>query len=98
MSEAQEFMRLTDKTKYLPCRDTTYTENFFVAYAYAAPEKHEDTASTQLAKELCSHCPIMEQCRAEGIRIQDKWSVYGGLSPADREELLEQEQEYEIAA
>lgn len=95
MTDSQGFVRLTKTQKYLPCRDRTYTEKFFLATNTVG---QDEPAGMAEAKQLCSHCPIFWECQAEGIRIQDKWGVYGGLSPADRAALLEQEQEHDLAA
>lgn len=89
MSKEKVFLALTEKQKYLPCRDVTYMEDFFITNLTG---DQPETPAVAEAKTLCAHCPILAQCRAEGIRIQDKWAVYGGLSPADRDDLLRQQE------
>lgn len=88
MTEATQFLEFCAKQKYLPCRDEEVREFFFVSPKYESPE---NTA----AKELCSVCPIVTECAAEGFRIKDRSAIYGGLTPEDRNTILNNQ---EIAA
>jgi WhiB family redox-sensing transcriptional regulator len=35
------------------------------------------------AKAVCQKCPIIAQCLAYGLQINDQYGVYGGMSPAE---------------
>ena len=38
----------------------------------------------QLAKEICSGCPVMEACREYAIGINEPYGVWGGLTENER--------------
>lgn len=97
MSKEKVFLALTEKQKYLPCRDVTYMEDFFITNLTG---DQPETPAVAEAKTLCAHCPILKECRAEGIRTQEKWAVMGGLSPADRDEINQEnnQENQELAA
>lgn len=37
------------------------------------------------AKELCSRCPVLAQCRQHALRVREPYGIWGGMSEADRE-------------
>ena len=37
-----------------------------------------------LAKMICSGCPVRNDCLDWAIRTDDKWGLYGGLTPQER--------------
>jgi len=39
--------------------------------------------TTAMAKDLCSHCPVLEDCREWGLE-HEKWGMWGGLTPTER--------------
>jgi WhiB family redox-sensing transcriptional regulator len=40
------------------------------------------------AKQICHTCPVLEQCRRHALAVQEPYGVWGGLSEADREEII----------
>ncbi|MFI1734015.1 WhiB family transcriptional regulator [Streptomyces acidicola] len=42
------------------------------------------------AKRICRICPVREECLTEALRAEDgsRYGVYGGLTPAERAELV----------
>lgn len=42
------------------------------------------------AKALCARCPVIEQCREHALRVQEPYGVWGGLSEAERHQLIHQ--------
>lgn len=40
------------------------------------------------AKALCARCPVQPQCRTHALTVQEPYGVWGGLSAADRDQLL----------
>lgn len=41
------------------------------------------------AKALCRECPVLTQCRTHALEIAEPFGVWGGLSEADRHDLLD---------
>ncbi|WP_162237328.1 WhiB family transcriptional regulator, partial [Aeromicrobium sp. Leaf272] len=37
----------------------------------------------------CARCPVIEQCREHALTVQEPYGVWGGLSEAERREILE---------
>jgi len=48
------------------------------------------------AKGACSNCPLMAQCRLEGLINPGTKGVWGGLSTNDRQSMSEQAKRSEI--
>jgi len=42
----------------------------------------------QLAKKICSECPVLEQCRQHSLAFQEAFGTWGGLSEDDRGRFL----------
>ncbi len=42
----------------------------------------------EAAKALCARCPVIEQCRAHALTVQEPYGVWGGLSESERHLLL----------
>ncbi len=40
------------------------------------------------AKALCARCPVIQQCATHALRSREPYGVWGGLSEAEREEML----------
>ena len=40
------------------------------------------------AKTLCHNCPVMDQCRAHALRVQEPYGIWGGLTAQDRHAIL----------
>jgi WhiB family redox-sensing transcriptional regulator len=41
------------------------------------------------AKAVCNACPVRAQCAAHALKVQEPYGVWGGLSEAERERLIE---------
>ena len=37
------------------------------------------------AKAVCSHCPVLAQCRSHALAVREPYGVWGGLSEDERE-------------
>jgi WhiB family redox-sensing transcriptional regulator len=44
---------------------------------------------TAQAKEVCSRCPVIEECREFALRTREPFGVWGGLAEAERRVILE---------
>ena len=56
------------------------------------PFSHSDNRWL-IAKEICTGCEVREQCLALVMRFEytdDKWGMFGGLTPEERRELRRQ--------
>ena len=40
------------------------------------------------AKEICQGCPVLEQCRRHALTVHEPYGVWGGLSEAERDEIV----------
>jgi len=40
------------------------------------------------AKMVCHRCPVLEQCRRHALAAHEPYGVWGGLSEAEREEII----------
>ena len=40
------------------------------------------------AKQVCSRCPVIEDCRRLALDVQEPYGVWGGLSEAERDEIV----------
>jgi WhiB family transcriptional regulator, redox-sensing transcriptional regulator len=45
-------------------------------------------AREELAKKVCRSCPVLEECRAHALAVREPYGVWGGLSAAERAELV----------
>jgi WhiB family redox-sensing transcriptional regulator len=46
------------------------------------------------ALQVCAECPVREMCLADAMATEDpamRWGVLGGLTPAERDQLFEQQ-------
>jgi WhiB family transcriptional regulator, redox-sensing transcriptional regulator len=44
---------------------------------------------TARAKEVCSRCPVIENCRAFALETREPFGVWGGLAESERRAILE---------
>ena len=44
------------------------------------------------AKQVCSTCPVLVECRAHALAVREPYGVWGGLSEDDREAVYAAEQ------
>jgi WhiB family redox-sensing transcriptional regulator len=40
------------------------------------------------AKAVCQRCPVIEECRRHALAVQEPYGIWGGLSEAERDHLL----------
>ena len=40
------------------------------------------------AKQICSSCPVLLRCRAHALAVHEPYRVWGGLSEAERDEIV----------
>jgi WhiB family transcriptional regulator, redox-sensing transcriptional regulator len=58
---------------------------------FFCPERERGRARAEreaLAKAVCRECPVLQQCRVHALAVREPYGVWGGLSPADRAELV----------
>jgi WhiB family redox-sensing transcriptional regulator len=41
------------------------------------------------AKAVCATCPVIAQCRAHAIAVQEPYGIWGGLSEEERFEIID---------
>jgi WhiB family redox-sensing transcriptional regulator len=41
-------------------------------------------AAVDLAKRICRSCPVIEDCRDFAVQTQERWGIWGALTPAER--------------
>ena len=75
------------------CRgiDSTY---FFHPDGERGPARARREAK---AKEVCQHCPVLDQCRRHALAVQEPYGIWGGLSESERE-LIIKSYKREVAA
>ena len=56
-----------------------------------AERKEERIARERAAKEICRPCPVRQACRDYAVRIREAHGIWGGLSEAERKQLIDQE-------
>lgn len=61
------------------------TELFFHPHGEREPARSEREAA---AKQVCAGCPVRRECLAHALGSGEPYGVWGGLSEAEREELL----------
>lgn len=42
----------------------------------------------EAAKAVCRSCPVMVPCREHALAVVEEYGIWGGLTPAERQELL----------
>ena len=57
-------------------------------YHPAGERWHEKTARITQAKQICQRCPVINQCAAWALRTREPYGVWGGLSEAERADIL----------
>jgi len=43
------------------------------------------------AKAVCVRCPVIEQCRAHALRVDEPWGIWGALTEEERAHILSQQ-------
>lgn len=70
------------------CRgeDSTY----FFAPSYFE-KRWEKDAREEVAKAICRHCPVLDECREYALQVRDGHGIWGGLNEMERRALLRQQ-------
>ena len=46
-----------------------------------------DSTSYTDARRICHSCPVRRECLVDALERDDKWGMYGGLTPRQRQAL-----------
>ena len=66
------------------CR-TLPTEMFFHPENERGPRRK---AREMAAKAVCNSCPVIAECRAHALAVQEPYGIWGGLSEEERLEII----------
>ncbi|MER3521199.1 MAG: WhiB family transcriptional regulator [Acidimicrobiia bacterium] len=62
------------------------------AYLFFPPNhferKHEKLQREAAAKAICRTCPVIDDCREYALAIREPHGIWGGLTEAERKEIL----------
>ncbi len=61
------------------------TEMFFHPDGERGPRRRN---RENAAKAVCATCPVIKECRAHALAVQEPYGIWGGLSEDDRAVLL----------
>jgi WhiB family transcriptional regulator, redox-sensing transcriptional regulator len=54
------------------------------------PERREAREARELkAKEICTYCPVRDDCLEFALRVREAHGIWGGLTEAERRNRLE---------
>ena len=67
------------------CRDLP-SEMFFHPDGERGPRRRN---RENVAKAVCSSCPVLEACRKHALSVQEPYGIWGGLSEDDRVAILD---------
>lgn len=45
------------------------------------------------AKNVCGTCPVLERCRQHALAVREPYGVWGGLSVAERDEIIQADED-----
>ena len=62
------------------CKDMG-TQRFFHPSGERGASRRRRAA---LAKEICAHCPVLEECRDYALRAREPYGVWGGMTEEER--------------
>jgi len=43
--------------------------------------------ATELAKQLCSSCPVLDLCKSYAITSRENYGIWGGTTPEERSQI-----------
>lgn len=46
----------------------------------------------EAAKAVCATCPVIVECREHALAVNEPYGVWGGLSEAERQEIINRQQ------
>ena len=73
-----------DWQTHAACRGTD-TANFYHPENERGPSR---TRRESRAKDVCSGCPVIENCLQWALAVREPYGVWGGLSADEREAML----------
>lgn len=53
----------------------------------AGRRKNRTSPEALAAKNVCTGCPVSAKCLNYAFETDDRWGIYGGLTPLERDEL-----------
>ena len=74
------------------CR-TMPSEMFFHPDGEQGPRRRN---RENAAKAVCASCPVIQQCRAHALAVQEPYGIWGGLSEDDRLAIIGNEKPSEV--
>ena len=74
------------------CR-TMPSEMFFHPDGERGPRRRN---RENAAKAVCASCPVIQQCRAHALAVQEPYGIWGGLSEDDRLAIIGNEKPSEV--
>lgn len=78
VSDHQEFLvNMNESWRNKAVCRTTKTINWF----------DEDKHQIKMAKEACRKCPVADQCLEFAVRNQERFGVWGGFTPRERNKI-----------
>jgi WhiB family transcriptional regulator, redox-sensing transcriptional regulator len=90
MHESALMLSITDSGSWLlksACRGMN-TELFYLAdFARGAPKRNQEAQ----AKAVCATCPVIGQCLAQALEMNEPHGVWGGMTREERETLRSSE-------
>lgn len=66
------------------CRGMDSSRFFYPDRERSPRREHRETA----AKAICALCPVIADCRAHALQVQEPYGIWGGLTENERLRLL----------
>ena len=63
---------------------------FFFAPSYFEKRREKD-AREAVAKAICGHCPVLDDCREYALRAREGHGIWGGLNEMERRAFLREQ-------
>jgi WhiB family redox-sensing transcriptional regulator len=65
-----------ETTPCVACPEVFFPEDY--------PDKETKTYAVEVARALCSGCPVKNECFAYANEADERWGIWGGTLPAER--------------
>jgi len=90
MTPYERFVQVMKTVDEVPCQ--TYPDAFFAddetnSYVTRSVRTHKGEAQENIAKSLCSGCPIRLQCLEYALEAKEEYGVWGGLTVGQRNKI-----------
>lgn len=76
-----------DFENYALCQDYVEYDYWFTYEQVRGRKEFKDTTSTRIAREICSECPALQECRDYAIKYDNLQGIWGGLDPFQRRDI-----------